>query len=282
MKHLFIYFTALLLSLSLSPGKASAQSVVDDEDPDAAYVSGDTVYVSDTAEDGYTTYPTEEYEEETFTFSYIDSIAPVTPEPRKISDAAWAKLTSDPDFRYTQPKEEPVQEYKESLWSKIITAIFEFFAGPFGTFLLWAVVGLVVIAIIWQIVRHNGLPIFGRKDKKVNNLQQDELADDFIPESWEDIIRKAEQIPDYRLAVRHSYRHVLLLLHERGLIAYSPSGSNYQYVSVLRQSGHTELHVLLTQLLRHYEYAWYGGFTVDAAHYQSIQSIYQQLKQKIA
>ncbi|MNE79440.1 hypothetical protein D3C80_1759250 [compost metagenome] len=131
-------------------------------------------------------------------------------------------------------------------------------------------------------MRHNGLPIFGRKDKKVSNLQQDELADDFIPESWEDIIRKAEQIPDYRLAVRHSYRHVLLLLHERGLIAYSPSGSNYQYVSVLRQSGHTELHVLLTQLLRHYEYAWYGGFTVDAVHYQSIQSIYQQLKQKIA
>jgi len=280
LKHLFIYITALLLSLSFSPGKVSAQSVVD-EDPEVEYAE-DTTLVSDSTEDGYTTYPTEEYEEETFTFSYSDSIAPVTPEPRKISDAAWAKLTSDPDFRYTQPKPDPVQEYKESLWTKILKAIFEFFAGPFGTFFLWAVVGLVVIAIIWQIVRHNGLPIFGRKDKKISALQQDELADDFIPESWEDIIRKAEQIPDYRLAVRHSYRHVLLLLHERGLIAYSPSGSNYQYVSVLRQSGHTELHVLLTQLLRHYEYAWYGGFTVDAVHYQSIQSIYQQLKQKIA
>lgn len=281
MKQLIIYLTALLLSLGFSSQRASAQSVVVAEDSVTEYET-DTSYVSDTDENDYTTYPTEAYEEETFVFSYSDSIEPVRPEPRKISDAAWTRMTSDPDFQYTQPKAEPEKEYKPSLWSRIIGEIFSFFAGPFGTFLLWAIVALIVIAVIWQIVRHNGLPLFGRKDKKISTAQTDELADDFIPESWEDIIRKAEQIPDYRLAVRHSYRHILLLLHERGLINYSPSGSNYQYVSVLRQSGHTELHVLLTQLLRHYEYAWYGGFTVDAPHYQSIHQIYQQLKQKIA
>jgi len=271
-----------LLSLSLAPAKAWTQSVATDEDPAAEYIAVDTVTAAgSTGEDEYITDETETYEQEPFTFSYNDSIEPVGPQPRAVSDAAWTKMTADSAFRYRMPEQEKPVEIKESLWAKMLEAIFEFFAGPFGTFLLWMVIAAVVILLIWRIVQHNGLHIFGRKNTKLGGQQQDEMADDFIPESWEDIIHKAEQVPDYRLAVRHSYRHILLLLHERGLITYSPSGSNYEYASVLWRQGNQELYTLFTQLLRHYEYAWYGGFAVEGVHYQSISNVYKQLKQKI-
>ena len=281
LKHLFTYITALFCILFLPALPAWAQDADTEDGPATEYVEADSVLLSDTTEDGYSTSATEIYREEAYSLSYTDSIDPVNPEARGISPANWAKLTADSAFRYQEPELAKVKEVKESVWYKIISAIIEFFTSTAGTIELWLIVALIVVSIIWYVVRQNGLTMFSRKNKMIKGQQTDELADDFIPESWEMIIQKAEQMPDYRLATRHSYRHILLLLDEQGLIPYRPSGSNYQYAAALNQSAGKEVYTLFLQLLRHYEYAWYGGFSVTEEQYQSVRGIYQQLKQQI-
>lgn len=281
MKHLFTYIIALFCTLFLVAGPVRAQDADTEDGPAAEYVEADSVLLSDTTEDGYGTSATEIYRQEAYSLSYTDSIEPVEPQVRGISPANWTKLTSDSAFRYQGPEPEKTAEIKESIWSKIIAAIIEFFTGTAGTVILWLIVALIVVSIIWYVVRQNGLTMFSRKNKGIKGQQTDELADDFIPESWEMIIQKAEQMPDYRLATRHSYRHVLLLLHEHEMIAYRPSGANYQYAATLNQHATKAVYTLFIQLLRHYEYAWYGGFSVTEEQYKSIRDIYQQLKQQI-
>ncbi|RQO29903.1 hypothetical protein DBR32_15110 [Taibaiella sp. KBW10] len=216
-----------------------------------------------------------------FYFSITDSAAPIPADVRRLTASEWTRLKSDPDLKYEKenediPKAAPKKQSR--FWFDFIEGVFNFFTGIFGKILLWTIIIGVVLLIVYQIVKNNGLRIFSRKDKKILSGGTDELADDFIPESWEAIIHKAETEGNFRLAIRHSYRHILILMNDKGIIEYNPSKSNYQYVSLLRDKA---VYSDFVRLLHHYEFAWYGGFDISATAYASIKAIYHDLKHKI-
>lgn len=287
MRYLYTYLIAFLCIAGLSGTALQAYAQQREEEPDAEYVTVDSVAApTDSSyevvydEDGYTE---QDYEDYDFYFSVEDSAATVDPQTRRLTASEWAKLRSDPELKYKKetkvPEAAPPQTNSGSnAWFDFIEGLFEFFGGTAGKVILWLIVGLVVSFVIYQVVENNGLNIFARKDRKIASGSGDEMADDFIPESWEAIIHRAEQDGNYRLAIRHSYRHVLLLMHEKGLLDYSPAQSNYAYVTMLRDK---PVYTDFVRLLRHYEFAWYGGFEINAAAYGPISAIYRDLKQKI-
>lgn len=221
---------------------------------------------------------TDEYEEEEVqgpVFSKPES--PLLQKERKISDAQWQRLVNDPEFRYEEPA--PVKESNsDSAWLRFFESLFRFLGSGAGKALIISLVSLLVLYLVFRIFRLKGNVFFAKKDKKIGVAEQDELSDNFIPDSWEKVIEDAARSGNYRLAVRHSYRYLLSLLQEREVIQYQTAKTNYQYAYELTG---TKLHQPFLQLTRGYEYVWYGGFPIARdrfeAYYDQINGIKKDL-----
>lgn len=214
-------------------------------------------------------------------FSFNDSLNKEGFDKRSIGDADWKTISSNPEFQYRKETEKVTQKEQdtESSW---LTELYEWFIGVFlafllsgpGKIILWLIVAAILIWLIFLAFKRRGIHLFARSGKKIKVAATDETGDDFIPESWAVVILQAEANGNYRLAVRHSFRHIVHLMQQERIIPAERSLSNHQILALLRQSSY---YADFRQLLRHYEYIWYGGFEVEEPAYQHIKSIYTKL-----
>lgn len=215
-------------------------------------------------------------------FSFNDSLDKKVFDKRSIREADWNELSRDPGFQYekeiAQAKKQEVSN--ESNWlAEFFIWLFNFLVSGVGKVILWTIVAAILCWMIFLIFKRRGVYLFARSGKKIKNVQTaDETGDDFVPESWESVIRQAEANGNYRLAVRHSFRHIVHLMQAAKIISSERALGNHQILSMLRQSSY---HADFRQLLRHYEYIWYGEFEVEAPGYQHIKSIYTQLSSQL-
>lgn len=256
---------------STSPANASGE-----EPSHNGHEAADTI--EPPAEERYTDEDTGE--EQTYTV-FSELHWPLPWKERTISAEAWLRMSKDPAFVYTDPKATPPparNSNNNSWWLKLVAAVFSFLSSEAGKIIIVLAVALLVVLLIIRIIQSRGNIFFSRKDKKLP-AATDELADDYVPPSWEQAIQDAAATGNYRLAVRHSYRYLLNLLQEKELIAFQTAKTNYQYAFEL--SGN-KLHQPFLQLTRGYEYAWYGGFPITRerfeAYYQQINGIKQDLR----
>lgn len=221
----------------------------------------------------------EEIPPETFNATHFNEIqqAPAATR-RNVSDAAWNKMSKDPDFNYQDADEKAnPSDNSNAWWAKMFGNIFLFLLSPFGKFLEISLVVALVLFIVFRIVKLNGNFFFSRKDKKLGNTSADDL-EDYVPEDWEVIIHDAAQSGNFRLALRHSYRYLLSMLETKNLIQYQIAKTNYQYVYEL--SG-THYYKPFMQLTRDYEYAWYGGFEIEKAFFDKYYNTVSGLKKEL-
>ncbi|OJV54655.1 MAG: hypothetical protein BGO31_06710 [Bacteroidetes bacterium 43-16] len=235
----------------------------------------------------------EDYESESYGpfyngFSFNDSLERVVFRKRTINEADWQSISRNPEFQYEKEVEKVKEEQKNKdnwltaflTWlAKVLGGFFEFlFSGP-GKILLWTIVALILAWLVFLIFKRRGVYLFARSDKKIKkNKNLDETADDFIPESWESVIHQAEVNGNYRLAVRHSFRHILHLAELGKIISLEKSLSNHQVLAAMKKSNAYEE---FRKLLRHYEYTWYGSFDIRESAYAGIKSIYVKLRDQL-
>ena len=215
-------------------------------------------------------------------FSFNDSLDKKVFDKRSIREADWNEISSNPEYQYEKEvekvkKQEPVNE---SNWlTDFFIWFFNFLVSDIGKVILWVIVAAILCWLIFLIFKRRGIYLFARSAKKITKSQAtDETGDDFIPESWSSVIRQAEANGNYRLAVRHSFRHIVHLMQTAKIISSERALANHQILSLLRQSSY---HADFRQLLRHYEYIWYGDFEVQAQGYQHIKSIYTKLSSQL-
>ncbi len=218
-------------------------------------------------------------------FSFNDSLDKAVFYKRSIREADWNELSRNPEFQYEKEieKEKKPEQEGDNWFSrfivKLITALATFLVSDIGKIILWTIVAAILCWLIFLIFKRRGIYLFARSGKKIKKTTAtDEAADDFVPESWSSVIQQAEANGNYRLAVRHSFRHIVHLMQEAKIISSQRALANHQILALLRQ---TNYHAGFRQLLRHYEYIWYGDFEVQAQGYQHIKSIYTQLSSQL-
>ena len=190
---------------------------------------------------------------------------------RKISDDYWNKTTADKAFQYTEaPKQKKIEP--QSDW---FARFINFLMGDAGQVILWTMLALALIVIVYQVIKNKGLGLWQRAEKPQKEAEVDESADGFIPEDWDKSIKAALAQGNYRLAIRLSFRWALAKMAERELIQMQPSKTNYQYAFELKEPNTRKAFM---EVLHHYEYAWYGGFPVDAHLYQQFENRYKTLQ----
>ncbi|KAA5535071.1 hypothetical protein F0919_10775 [Taibaiella lutea] len=276
LKTIFIVFLFLNFCLCRqtafawqSPYSSTQDSLSDQDDSyDATTPDNELAQEDAPAEEDYS------YNEAHF---YEANTAPA-PVKRNISNADWNKLTQDPAFNYEDEKEEikPPQEYKPGWWERMFQAIFDFIGSAAGKVIIIVIVVLIVLVLIFRIFQLNGNIFFSKKDK--NLLQQDTDDENHIPDDWEKEINMAAQTGNYRLALRYSYRYLLMMLQEKEKINFQVAKTNYQYVYELKG---TNFYKPVMQLTREYEYAWYGGFDIEKPFFENYQQMVAGIKREL-
>jgi hypothetical protein len=92
------------------------------------------------------------------------------------------------------------------------------------------------------------------------------------------LITQALRNGNYRLAIRYHYLKCLHRMAERGLVQYAVDKTNYQYVQEVSNSA---LRNDFAGITLHYEYVWYGEFTIDETIYRKLETGFNSYYVKI-
>lgn len=204
------------------------------------------------------------------------------PAERNITAAEWQELTNDDAFSYRDEIENEKVEAKEtnsnSGLAKALARLLAAITSTAGQVIIWGLLILVILYAVYKIVIGERSNLFGKRSKKIEVPADDSHIEDIGETDWEALLQKAAGENDLRLSVRYSYLLLLQTLQNAAYIQYRSDKTNYQYYSELADTPYKQS---FRQLLRQYEYTWYGNFPISQAAYDTYISDLQTLKKQI-
>ena len=117
-----------------------------------------------------------------------------------------------------------------------------------------------------------------RKSKSQNNLTYQNEVEIIEMANFEELIKKATQLEDYRLAVKYGYFWVLQKFAEKEIIELSNLKTNADYQL---ETEDTPYQQPFKSISYYYNYIWYGEFIIDKTAYDKVEAIYKELLNNI-
>ncbi|MEP0213578.1 MAG: DUF4129 domain-containing protein [Cellulophaga sp.] len=97
-------------------------------------------------------------------------------------------------------------------------------------------------------------------------------------EDIQQLIKKALEDKNYRLAIRYYYLHILKIMSDKELIDWQLQKTNDDYQQELSGSTYAKSFITITRL---YDYVWYGDFTIDELKYNKAAEEFIKLQNSI-
>lgn len=136
------------------------------------------------------------------------------------------------------------------------------------------IIGAILGFVVW---------LFIRLDPGNTLLQDQEEPEVFLDEE-EKIIRsqnirllieKAIEQGNFRLAIRYYYLQLLKELNKKDFIHYESQKTNTEYLNEVKRE---DLRQPLKNLIRIYNFSWYGGFSISENHFRSAQQSFEEME----
>ncbi len=140
----------------------------------------------------------------------------------------------------------------------------------------WTMALVFITLISYRLLFKN--KILKRKAKVTENIEDEPLQELAEASTYEALITEAEEAGNYNLAIRYLFLGTLKNLKDRELINFTASKTNSQYLKEVNTKGGPERFEFL---IHHYEYAWYGKFSIDANTYQHLKKEFQSFNEKV-
>lgn len=200
------------------------------------------------------------------------------------------EFKNNPDYNYI---EEEIEQ--NSLWSKFqrwLSRVWrDFWRWIFGdsysenSFLVflykslpYLIIATAVGFIIWVFYKLNPGVVF-LKEKEMGEVFYTEEEEIIKTQNIKELIKKALDENNYRLAVRYYYLYIIQQLSQTGLIHYEFDKTNTDYLNELDQASIKDDFKQVTHL---YDYTWYGNFDVSETDYSRAQQLFIALENKIS
>jgi len=139
--------------------------------------------------------------------------------------------------------------------------------------MLWIILIAVLLFVLYRVFLSDRGLFTSPTKNKIIKVEEELLTDDSYLEQQ---LKQAERDKNFRLAIRYLYLQTLNRLSQRNWLNLSPDKTNYQYV---RELAKPQLRNSFSRITLHYEYAWYGDFTIDETVYEQVKSDYDQFNQ---
>lgn len=211
-----------------------------------------------------------------------NDISPVQFDPQNI-----AEYRSERDFAYVKAQDQDnwwtrVKRWVNIRYEQFIHWLFgDYEANTIVAFLLrvlpYFIIGVIAGFIIWLFIRLNPGNYL---------LQEPEEPEVFLNE--EEKIIKSQNIPrlieeaisqgNFRLAIRYYYLQLLKELNNKGIIEYESQKTNADYLQEIRKE---ELRQPLRNIIRIYDFSWYGGFSITENNFQSVQRSFREMESRL-
>jgi hypothetical protein len=196
---------------------------------------------------------------------------------RTIDTQTLQELTSEEVFAYNEVAENP-----ETLWSRIQRWIFQTLQWIFGTpwasvairFIFFTIFGLVLIALVNQLLGGNLTSSFSKKNAK-QSISLNVAESEITKTDYDTLLRDALNANLYRDAVRILYLKALQQLNENKLIVWKPDKTNHDY---LRELGSHPSRNFFDKLTTYYEYVEYGDFKIEKSGFETVQNVYHKFQ----
>ena len=148
--------------------------------------------------------------------------------------------------------------------------------GPVGQIIFYVAIAAIIAVILLQIIRNTSFKSNPRRTSTSTN-DADNIHD--ISElDTEDLIQKAHNARDYKLAIRLYFLDLLKKLNENGQIVWTKDKTNRDYLSELftKQYYFNEVR----RLTLAYERVWYGEHIPTEERYHELRNEFQVINQK--
>jgi hypothetical protein len=140
----------------------------------------------------------------------------------------------------------------------------------------WTLAFLFVTLISYRLLFKN--KILKRKVKVTENIEDEHLQELADASTYEALANEAEEAGNYNLAIRYLFLRTLTNLKDKGLISFTAPKTNRQYLEEVNTKGGPDRFEFL---IYHYEYAWYGKFSIDINTYQHLKKEFQLFNEKV-
>jgi hypothetical protein len=184
------------------------------------------------------------------------------------------EILARPQFQW--PQEGPT--LWQRIWERLLRLLFNLFPDslvggrPLGA-LLAGLGGLLLLAVLL----YAGRTLFAAVSPSGEHSEEAATHPDVTSER---ALREAESLSqqgDYRMAVRYLYLSALLMLDERGLIAYDRTRTNREYLRTI--SHRPELASTLREVVDVFDRVWYGFRSLDQSTYAHYEAQVQALRE---
>lgn len=204
-------------------------------------------------------------------------------EAQNISKEELKTFFENPDFIYTKDR------LDESFWNDVKAWFQEFFADlfqwvfgdvrggefleAFFTILPYLLYLLFAYLVFWFFykIRPNGFLSSKRNPNKVYVTEDERILK---TENIRDLVNKAIEDKQYRLAIRYEYLYVLKQLMAKELIIWQSFKTNEDYQNDLKSSN---VHQLFCEITRIYDFTWYGVFPIDNERFSVLQKPFRDI-----
>lgn len=207
--------------------------------------------------------------------------------PLPLDKATIEDFKKDSDFDYFEEEAsetiiEKLMRWLSEVWHSFWNWLLgDYEAIGFLSFIISALPYLIVAGIIffviWLFFKLNpGARIFKSKEKpEVFFTKEEEIIKS---KNIQELIKKALERKDYRLAVRYYYLLVLKKLTNAEIIVYEFDKTNSEYVAEITSDSISSQFGKVTLL---YDYIWYGSFSVTETDFTIAQRSFNTLVKQI-
>jgi len=205
-----------------------------------------------------------------------DTPAAETPEPapvlRNIPDTAIHRWKNSREFEYANnaalwKKQKPEEENN---WLQRI-----FDSDAFRWF-IYILLGSILLYALYKIISENNLRFFYRKPTRTKEtpLEEAELPE----EDLDQLLKKAVEGKEYRMATRYHYLKTLRHLDKLELIRWHSQTTDAEYVRQMDTRPQGERFRWLTSA---YERVWYGKFPLDEHQFSRLSQYFKDFHNDI-
>jgi hypothetical protein len=149
--------------------------------------------------------------------------------------------------------------------------------GPLGQVLFYTALVAIIVLILLQIVGYASSKS-NPKRALVATINAEDIHD-ISQLDTEQLIQKANNAHDYRLAIRLYFLHLLKKLNENGVIIWTKDKTNRDYLSELFLKGYYVDEV--RRLTLAYERVWYGEHIPTEERYHELKKEFLEMNQRV-
>ena len=204
----------------------------------------------------------------------------VKPMPLRIAKQTEQEIFSDKDYVYSREAGKSsgfFQDIIDWLIKKIFGNLSPESVNSFWNIIMLILAALFIAGLIYLILKMKGGKLF--KGESARTSVFTDIAEDIQSINIDDLIQKAIDQKDFRIAFRYSFLKSLQLMNNKKFIDWKPYKTNREY--------YTEFNVekvkpLFKDLYTGFEYVWYGEAPINKEIFDRYHSEFNDFNRQLS